>query len=100
MEDFMTMAVEAQEKYISLSKLEELLDDRSLSIVRGYLNNPMSNTRPAGAFSFGKYKDQSIVDIAEADPQYCRWLMKQEWMGTDKPEEFAELQKYKSVWCD
>lgn len=28
---------------------------------------------------FGKHKDRDIAEIAEDDPSYLRWLLKQDW---------------------
>jgi uncharacterized protein (DUF3820 family) len=40
--------------------------------------------------SFGKYKDQKLVDIIKEDPRYIIWLFKQPWLESDTREAISD----------
>ena len=42
-------------------------------------------------FNFGKHKGCLVEDIAATDPDYIRWLLKQEWLPTEYPDLFHTL---------
>jgi uncharacterized protein (DUF3820 family) len=53
---------------------------------------------------FGKYKDLSIEDVYNNDPNYCRWLTKQHLPINDEVKEFLDSkfdsndQSYVMTW--
>jgi DNA polymerase III epsilon subunit-like protein len=44
-------------------------------------------------FNFGKHKGCLVEDIAATDPDYIRWLLKQEWLPVEYPDLFHTLLK-------
>jgi hypothetical protein len=34
--------------------------------------------------TFGKYRGESVDDVASDDPAYLRWLLKQDWFAEDR----------------
>jgi hypothetical protein len=39
---------------------------------------------------FGKYKDKTVEEVAEADPEYLRWLYEQPWCKRRLKEAIAK----------
>lgn len=37
-------------------------------------------------FNFGKYRGSMVDEVVISDPDYIRWLMRQDWMPTERPD--------------
>jgi uncharacterized protein (DUF3820 family) len=40
---------------------------------------------------FGKYQGYSLEDMYEEDPEYCEWLLEQDWLFADLRAELEAL---------
>lgn len=40
---------------------------------------------------FGKYEGRTLDELAEQEPAYLRWLMKQDWFEQRFPDLFEEI---------
>lgn len=43
---------------------------------------------------FGKYKGSLVVEVVAKDPEYCRWLIQQDWL---KPKLKSEIENALAV---
>ncbi len=65
----------------------ELTGSARLSDVVSFIANPLE----VKVFGFGKHKGSLVEDIAATDPDYIRWLLKQEWLPGEYPDLFHTL---------
>lgn len=64
-----------------------LTDSKRLSDVVSFIARPLE----VKVFNFGKHKGCLVEDIAATDPDYIRWLLKQEWLPGEYPDLFHTL---------
>ncbi len=79
-----------------------------MGTTKGYYYSDENLINENYILKFGKYKAQNIIDLAEKDPNYCIWLLKQpslikyedikdflEHKFVDKNEVYLTFGKYK-----
>lgn len=60
---------------------------RGLSELVSYISRPLE----VKVFNFGKHKGCLVEDTAATDPDYIRWLLKQEWLPVEYPDLYHTL---------
>lgn len=62
--------------YIPIQNDMKILHDLTASTSVDFATRMVYNDKGIAVFNFGKYKDQSVLDVLKRDPSYYDWMMK------------------------